>query len=138
MELKRVVVTGLGALTPIGNNVPDFWSALLSGVSGAGPITRFDTSKFKTQFACEVKGFDANQHFDRKELKKHDLYTQYAIVAARQAISDSNIDKEKEDLDRIGVIFGVGIGGLSTFEQEFCEFAKGDRTPRFSPFSFPK
>lgn len=138
MELKRVVVTGLGALTPIGNNVPDFWSALLSGVSGAGPITRFDTSKFKTQFACEVKGFDANQHFDRKELKKHDLYTQYAIVAARQAISDSNIDKEKEDLDRIGVIFGVGIGGLSTFEQEFCEFAKGDGTPRFSPFFIPK
>ncbi|HOH95805.1 MAG TPA: beta-ketoacyl-ACP synthase II [Candidatus Enterocola sp.] len=138
MELKRVVVTGLGALTPIGNNVPDFWSALLSGVSGAGPITRFDTSKFKTQFACEVKGFDANQHFDRKELKKHDLYTQYAIVAARQAILDSNIDKEKEDLDRIGVIFGVGIGGLSTFEQEFCEFAKGDGTPRFSPFFIPK
>ncbi|NCC98833.1 MAG: beta-ketoacyl-[acyl-carrier-protein] synthase II [Bacteroidia bacterium] len=138
MELKRVVVTGLGALTPIGNNVPDFWNALLIGVSGAGPITRFDTSKFKTQFACEVKGFDADQHFDRKELKKHDLYSQYAIVAARQAISDSNIDKEKEDLDRIGVIFGVGIGGLSTFEQEFCEFAKSDGTPRFSPFFIPK
>ena len=138
MELKRVVVTGLGALTPVGNNVQDFWNSLLSGVSGAAPITHFDPEKFKTKFACEVKGFDAMQHFDRKEVRKYDRYTQFAIVAARQAIADAAIDKEKENLDRIGVIFGVGIGGLGTFETEVTEFAQGDGTPRFNPFFIPK
>lgn len=138
MELKRVVVTGLGALTPVGNNVHDFWNSLLSGVSGAAPITHFDPEKFKTKFACEVKGFDALQHFDRKEVRKYDRYTQFAIVAARQAIADAAIDKEKENLDRIGVIFGVGIGGLGTFETEVTEFAQGDGTPRFNPFFIPK
>jgi len=138
MELKRVVVTGLGALTPVGNNVQDFWNSLLSGVSGAAPITHFDPEKFKTKFACEVKGFDALQHFDRKEVRKYDRYTQFAIVAARQAIADAAIDKEKENLDRIGVIFGVGIGGLGTFETEVTEFAQGDGTPRFNPFFIPK
>ena len=138
MELKRVVVTGLGALTPVGNNVQDFWNSLLSGVSGAAPITHFDPERFKTKFACEVKGFDALQHFDRKEVRKYDRYTQFAIVAARQAIADAAIDKEKENLDRIGVIFGVGIGGLGTFETEVTEFAQGDGTPRFNPFFIPK
>ena len=138
MELKRVVVTGLGVLTPVGNNVQDFWNSLLSGVSGAAPITHFDPEKFKTKFACEVKGFDAMQHFDRKEVRKYDRYTQFAIVAARQAIADAAIDKEKENLDRIGVIFGVGIGGLGTFETEVTEFAQGDGTPRFNPFFIPK
>lgn len=138
MELKRVVVTGLGAITPVGNNVQDFWNSLLSGVSGAAPITHFDPEKFKTKFACEVKGFDAMQHFDRKEVRKYDRYTQFAIVAARQAIADAAIDKEKENLDRIGVIFGVGIGGLGTFETEVTEFAQGDGTPRFNPFFIPK
>lgn len=138
MELKRVVVTGLGALTPVGNNVQDFWNSLLTGVSGAAPITHFDPEKFKTKFACEVKGFDALQHFDRKEVRKYDRYTQFAIVAARQAIADAAIDKEKENLDRIGVIFGVGIGGLGTFETEVTEFAQGDGTPRFNPFFIPK
>ena len=138
MELKRVVVTGLGALTPVGNNVHDFWNSLLSGVSGAAPITHFDPEKFKTKFACEVKGFDAMQHFDRKEVRKYDRYTQFAIVAARQAIADAAIDKEKENLDRIGVIFGVGIGGLGTFETEVTEFAQGDGTPRFNPLFIPK
>ena len=138
MELKRVVVTGLGALTPVGNNVQDFWNSLLLGVSGAAPITHFDPEKFKTKFACEVKGFDAMQHFDRKEVRKYDRYTQFAIVAARQAIADAAIDKEKENLDRIGVIFGVGIGGLGTFETEVTEFAQGDGTPRFNPFFIPK
>ncbi len=138
MELKRVVVTGLGALTPIGNSVPEFWNSLLNGVSGAGPITHFDTEKFKTKFACEVKGFDGLQHFDRKEVRKLDLYAQYAIVAARQAIADAAIDTEKENLDRIGVIYGVGIGGLGTFENEVTEYAKSDGTPRFNPFFIPK
>ena len=138
MELKRVVVTGLGAITPVGNNVQDFWNSLLSGVSGAAPITHFDPEKFKTKFACEVKGFDAMQHFDRKEVRKYDRYTQFAIVAARQAIADAAIDKEKENLDSIGVIFGVGIGGLGTFETEVTEFAQGDGTPRFNPFFIPK
>ena len=138
MELKRVVVTGLGAITPVGNNVQDFWNSLLSGVSGAAPIPHFDPEKFKTKFACEVKGFDALQHFDRKEVRKYDRYTQFAIVAARQAIADAAIDKEKENLDRIGVIFGVGIGGLGTFETEVTEFAQGDGTPRFNPFFIPK
>jgi 3-oxoacyl-[acyl-carrier-protein] synthase II len=138
MELKRVVVTGLGAITPVGNNVPDTWASLLKGVSGARPITRFDTSKFKTKFACEVKDFDQSAHFDRKEARKYDLFAQYAVVAAKEAVTDSGLDLEKENLDRIGVIWGAGIGGIDTFEQEVVEYAKGDGTPRFSPFFIPK
>ena len=110
MELKRVVVTGLGAITPIGNTAPETWAALLNGVSGAGPITQFDASKFKTQFACEVKGFDASKHFDRKEARKYDRYAQLALVSATEAIEDAALDLEKEDLNRIGVIFAAGIG----------------------------
>ena len=140
MELKRVVVTGLGALTPIGNTVPDFWNNLINGVSGAGPITHFDASKFKTQFACEVKNFNVNDFIDRKEARKMDLYTQYAITAAKEAVADSGIDVEKEDLNKIGVIFGVGIGGLHTFEEEVLNYAQTKDTigPRFSPFFIPK
>ena len=124
MELKRVVVTGLGALTPVGNTVPEFWNNLINGVSGAGPITHFDASKFKTQFACEVKNFNATDFIDRKEARKMDLYTQYAITAAKEAVADANIDVEKEDLNKIGVIFGVGIGGLHTFEEEVLNYAQ--------------
>jgi 3-oxoacyl-[acyl-carrier-protein] synthase II len=124
MELKRVVVTGLGALTPVGNTAPETWENLLNGVSGAGPITHFDASLFKTQFACEVKNFNVNEHLDRKEARKMDLYTQYALVAAMEAVKDSGLDVEKEDLNRIGVIFGVGIGGMHTFEEETGKRAK--------------
>lgn len=140
MDLKRVVVTGLGALTPVGNNVTDFWENLKKGVSGAGPITRFDVSNFKSHFACEVKGFNGADFIDRKELRKMDLYTQYAIVAAKEAIADSGMDLEKEDLNRIGVIYGVGIGGIQTFEDEIISYAKTRETigPRFSPFFIPK
>ena len=140
MELKRVVVTGLGALTPVGNNVTDFWENLKKGVSGAGPITRFDVSNFKSHFACEVKGFNGADFIDRKELRKMDLYTQYAIVAAKEAIADSGMDLEKEDLNRIGVIYGVGIGGIQTFEEEIISYGKTRETigPRFSPFFIPK
>ena len=140
MELKRVVVTGLGAITPIGNNVSDFWENLVNGVSGAGPITHFDASLFKTQFACEVKNFEATKYIDRKEARKMDLYTQYAITAAKEAVADSGIDVEKEDLNKIGVIFGVGIGGLHTFEEEVLNYAQNKDTigPRFSPFFIPK
>ena len=140
MELKRVVVTGLGALTPVGNTVPEFWNNLINGVSGAGPITHFDASKFKTQFACEVKNFNATDFIDRKEARKMDLYTQYAIAAAKEAVTDSGMDVEKEDLNRIGVIFGVGIGGLHTFEEEVLSYAQTKDTigPRFSPFFIPK
>ena len=140
MELKRVVVTGLGALTPIGNRVPEYWESLVNGKSGAGPITHFDVSKFKTQFACEVKNFDASAYIDRKEVRKMDLYTQYAIVAAIEAVTDAGMDLEKEDKDRIGVIYGVGIGGISTFENEVEDYAtiKDTIGPRFSPFFIPK
>ena len=140
MELKRVVVTGLGALTPVGNTVEETWNNLVNGVSGAGPITHFDASKFKTQFACEVKNFNATDFIDRKEARKMDLYTQYAIAAAKEAVTDSAIDVEKEDLNRIGVIFGVGIGGLHTFEEEVLSYAQTKDTigPRFSPFFIPK
>ena len=138
MRERRVVVTGLGALTPIGNDVPTFWESLVNGVSGAGPITHFDTSKHKTQFACEVKNFNPQDHFDRKEIRLHDIVSLYAMVAARQAVADANIDTEAEDLNKIGVIMGVGIGGLGTFEKELEEFDKGDGTPRFSPFLIPK
>nr|WP_319401373.1 beta-ketoacyl-ACP synthase II [uncultured Carboxylicivirga sp.] len=138
MELKRVVVTGLGAITPIGNTVEEYWNSLINGVSGCAPITHFDASKFKTQFACEVKGYNANDFFDRKEARKLDLYAQYAMVAASQAVTDSGVDPEKVDVDRVGVIWGAGIGGLLTFLQEVTGFAQGDGTPRFSPFFIPK
>ena len=140
MELKRVVVTGLGALTPVGNNVAETWENLVNGVSGAGPITHFDASNFKTQFACEVKGFKANEHLDRKEARKMDLYTQYAIVAAKEAIEDSAMDLEKVDKTRIGVIYGVGIGGLNTLEEELFNYAltKDKMGPKFNPFFIPK
>jgi len=138
MQLKRVVVTGMGALTPIGNNVSDFWDNLIKGVSGAAPITRFDASKFKTQFACEVKNFNPTDFINRKDARKQDPYTQYAMVASDQAIEDSNLDIEAIDLDRAGVIWGSGIGGIKTFYDEVSEFANGDGTPRFNPFFIPK
>lgn len=137
MELKRVVVTGLGAITPLGNTLPETWENLISGKSGAGPITRFDASKFKTQFACEVKGFDPLQHFDRKEARKFDLYSQFAMVAATEAVADSQLDMEKENKDRIGVIFAAGIGGIHSFEEEAMGYDP-ERGPRFSPFFITK
>lgn len=138
MELKRVVVTGLGALTPIGNNVSEYWKSLVNGVSGAAPITYFDTSKFKTRFACEVKNFNITDFIDRKEARRMDRFTQYAMVASDEAIIDSGLDIEKEDTNRIGVIWGAGIGGLETFQNEVINYAKGDGTPRFNPFFIPK
>lgn len=138
MKLKRVVVTGLGALTPIGNNVKDYWHGLVNGVSGAAPITKFDTSKFKTQFACEVKNFDPADFMDKKEARKMDLFTIYALVTAQEAFEDSKLDLEKVNGDRAGVIWGSGIGGITTFQNEVIDFAKGDGTPRFSPFFIPK
>jgi len=139
MELKRVVVTGLGAVTPLGNNVEETWNAMLNGLSGAGPITLFDASKFKTQFACEVKDFDPTQYFDRKEARKYDRYAQFAIVSAKEAVEDSGLDIEKENLDRIGVVFSSGIGGISTFEQEVISYCKNEELgPKFSPFFIPK
>ena len=139
MELKRVVVTGLGALTPIGNSVNETWENAIAGKSGAGPITMFDASLFKTQFACEVKNFDPLDHFDRKEARKHDRYSQLAITAAKEAIEDSGLDFEKENLDRIGVIFSAGIGGIKTFEEEVGNYAKNkEKGPRFNPFFIPK
>ncbi|HJN06805.1 MAG TPA: beta-ketoacyl-ACP synthase II [Bacteroidales bacterium] len=139
MELKRVVITGLGAITPIGKNVNDYWAALLAGVSGAAPITIFDTAKFKTKFACEVKDFDAREYFDRKEVRKHDRYAQFGLIAADQAIADAGIlDDASINRDRIGVIWASGIGGLGTFQETVTEFALGDGTPRFNPFFIPK
>ncbi|MDR0969763.1 MAG: beta-ketoacyl-ACP synthase II [Lentimicrobiaceae bacterium] len=138
MELKRVVVTGLGAITPIGNNVSDYWEALKAGVSGAAGITRFDPSKFKTQFACEVKGFDPLNFFDRKEVRKYDLFSQYGIVAADEAIADSGLNAENTDLDQVGVIWSSGIGGISTLFEELRGFVTGAETPRFNPFFIPK
>ncbi len=138
MELKRVVVTGLGALTPIGNNVNEYWDNLVSGKSGAAPITYFDTEKFKTKFACELKGFNALDFLDRKEARKMDRFTQYAMVASEEAISDSKIDIESIDNYRAGVIWGSGIGGIETFQNEVINFASGDGTPRFNPFFIPK
>lgn len=138
MQLKRVVVTGLGALTPIGNNIQEYWNGLVNGVSGAAPITYFDVSKFKTQFACELKNFNIENFLDRKEARKMDRYTQYAMVATDEAVLDANFDLEKIDKDRIGVIWGSGIGGLETFQVEMLEFGRGDGTPRFNPFFIPK
>ena len=138
MELKRVVVTGIGAITPIGNTAPDYWSGLLNGVSGADVITLFDASKFKTRFACEVKGFDPVAYLDRKEARKIDRFAQLAIVASDEAIKQAGISKETVNPDRTGVIFSSGIGGLLTFQEEVMAYAKGDGTPRFNPFFIPK
>ena len=138
MELKRVVVTGLGALTPIGNTKDEYWDALISGKSGAGPITYFDTEKFKTKFACELKNFNATDFLDRKEARKMDRFTQYAMVASDEAIADAKLDLDKVNKLRVGVIWGAGIGGLETFQDEVLNFAQGDGTPRFNPFFIPK
>ncbi len=138
MQLKRVVVTGLGAITPLGNNVQDFWNNLVSGKSGAATITRFDASKFKTQFACEVKGFNPEDYFDKKEARKLDPFSQYGVAAADQAVRNSGLDSDSIDKTRIGVIWGSGIGGLQTFQDECIGFANGDGTPRFNPFFIPK
>ncbi len=138
MDLKRVVITGIGALTPIGNTLDEYWNNLVNGVSGAAPITRFDASKFKTQFACEVKNFDPLNFIDRKEARKLDLYSQFAMVAADEAVKHSGLDLEKINPDRIGVILGVGIGGILTFQEEVANFTNGDGTPRFNPFFIPK
>lgn len=139
MTLKRVVITGLGAITPLGNNLSSYWEGLINGRSGAGPITKFDASKFKTRFACEVKGFDVEQYMDRKEARKMDLFSQYIVAAAEEAILDSGFKlKDNLNSNRVGVILGGGIGGLQTFHEEVMGFASGDGTPRFSPFFIPK
>lgn len=138
MNKRRVVVTGLGAITPIGNTVPEFWDSLRNGVSGCGMITRFDASKFKTQIACEVKNYDSSLFFDRKEVRKYDLVSQFGIISANEAIKDSGLNLEQEDCKRIGVVWASGIGGLITFYEEISEFTKGDGTPRFNPFFIPK
>ncbi len=138
MELKRVVITGMGALTPIGNNLKEYAENLKKGVSGADKITHFDASKFKTQFACEVKNFNPEDFFDKKEVRKYDTYTQYAIVAADEAITDSQLDLEKINLKRVGVILGVGMGGIETFADGVTNYANGDGTPKFNPFFIPK
>ncbi|CAN5911008.1 beta-ketoacyl-ACP synthase II [soil metagenome] len=138
MQLKRVVVTGLGAITPLGNTVQDYWNNLVAGKSGAARITRFDPSKFKTQFACEVKGFNPEDYFDKKEARKLDPYSQYGIAAADQAVRDAGLDGDTIDKTRVGVIWGSGIGGLQTFQDECFAFAKGEGTPRFNPFFIPK
>lgn len=138
MQLKRVVITGMGALTPLGNNVADYWQGLVNGVSGAGPITLFDAEKFKTRFACEVKGFDPGIYLDRKEARKLDRFSQFAIASSEEAVKDSGLLTSGFNPDRIGVIWGSGIGGIKTFLDEVTGFAKGDGTPRFNPFFIPK
>ena len=138
MQLKRVVVTGIGTLTPLGNNLDDYWTGLLNGVSGADMISLFDATKFKTRFACEVKGFDPTQFMERKEARKLDRFAQLAVVASDMAVKDAGISKENVDVDRVGVIFASGIGGLTTFQEEVMNFAHGDGTPRFNPFFIPK
>ncbi|TXI14571.1 MAG: beta-ketoacyl-[acyl-carrier-protein] synthase II [Pedobacter sp.] len=138
MELKRVVVTGLGALTPIGNTVPHYWNNLINGVSGAAPITKFDTTHFKTKFACEVKGFNPEDFMDKKEVRKLDPFVHYALASTDEAVKDSGLDFTKFDTNRIGVIWGAGIGGLKTFLDEIGNFAGGDGSPRFNPFFIPK
>ncbi|TRZ77810.1 MAG: beta-ketoacyl-[acyl-carrier-protein] synthase II [Chitinophagaceae bacterium] len=138
MQSKRIVVTGIGALTPIGNTLDAYWESLLNGVSGADMITQFDASKFKTRFACEIKGFDATEHMDRKEARKLDRFSQIALVASDQAVADAGITPENVDHDRVGVIFASGIGGLNTFTDEVTNFVHGDGTPRFNPFFIPK
>jgi 3-oxoacyl-[acyl-carrier-protein] synthase II len=138
MKLKRVVITGLGALTPIGNNIQEYWDALLHGKSGAAPITYYDTEKHKTKFACEIKNFNIEDYMDRKESRRLDKFAQYAIAASDEAIKDSGVTLENSDRTRIGVIWGAGIGGLETFQEEVMYYAKGDGTPRFNPFFIPK
>mgnify|MGYP002634431527 FL=1 len=138
MELKRVVVTGLGALTPIGNNIEEYWEGLLNGKSGAAPITHFDASLFKTKFACEIKNLNVQDHIDRKEARKMDQFSQYAMVSSKEAVADSRILDSDPNLDRIGVIWGSGIGGIQTFQEEVTNFVSGDGTPRFNPFFIPK
>jgi len=138
MELKRVVITGMGALTPLGNTVSEYWTGLVNGVSGAAPITLFDASKFRTRFACEVKGFDPVAFLDRKDARKIDRFTQFALVVSDQAMQDAGLNRENVDSDRTGVVLGSGIGGLITFQHEVMDFAKGDGTPRFNPFFIPK
>jgi 3-oxoacyl-[acyl-carrier-protein] synthase II len=138
MELKRVVVTGMGAITPLGNTVSEYWNGLVNGVSGADLITQFDASKFRTRFACEVKGFEPTQFLDRKEARKVDRFTQFALVVSDQAMADAGLNKDNINSDRVGVIFASGIGGLITFQNEVTDFAKGDGTPRFNPFFIPK
>ena len=137
MTERRVVVTGIGTINPIGNNVEEFFTNLEKGVSGAAPITHFDAAKFKTRFACEVKNYDWTQHFDRKEVRKYDLFAQYALIAATQAVEDSGLDLEKTDLEQVGVIWSSGIGGLKSFFDECLGYAEGGNTPRFSPFFIP-
>ena len=138
MEKKRVVITGLGALTPIGNSVDEYWNNLIAGKSGADFITKFDASLFKTQFACEVKDFDPLSIMDRKEVRKLDPFSVYAMATAQEALKDSNIDLEKVDLYRAGVVWGSGIGGMKTFQEECFNYKEGDGTPRFNPFFVPK
>lgn len=138
MELKRVVVTGLGAVTPLGNNVKDYWDSLVQGISGANLITRFNTENFKTKFACEVKNFNPEDYFDRKEVRKLDLFTIYALVASEEAVKDSGLNLETVNKDRVGVIFGSGIGGFNTFLNEVGEYFRGNSIPRFNPFFIPK
>ncbi|WP_299533332.1 beta-ketoacyl-ACP synthase II [Ulvibacterium sp.] len=138
MQLKRVVVTGLGALTPIGNNIEEYWDGLVNGKSGSAPITYYDTEKFKTKFACELKGYKPEDFFDRKEARKLDRFSQYAMVSSDEAINDSKLDLEVVDKFRVGVVWGAGIGGLETFQNEVMNFAAGDGTPRFNPFFIPK
>ena len=139
MELKRIVVTGLGAVTPLGNDVETTWNALINGVSGAGPITLFDASLFKTQFACEVKNFDPTQYIERRDARRLDRYTHLAIASAVQAVEDANLDMEKVNKDRVGVVYSAGIGGLKSFEDEVGEyFLHPEKGPRFSPFFIPK
>jgi 3-oxoacyl-[acyl-carrier-protein] synthase II len=138
MKLRRVVVTGLGALTPIGNNVQEYWNGLINGVSGAAPITYFDTTHFKTKFACELKNFNVTDFIDRKEARKMDRYAQYAVVSSDEAVKDANFNLDKLDKDRVGVIWGSGIGGLETFQQEVMDFTNGNGVPKFNPFFIPK
>jgi 3-oxoacyl-[acyl-carrier-protein] synthase II len=138
MQQRRVVVTGLGAVAPLGNSVPEFWSNLISGKSGAAPITKFDTTKFKTKFACEVKNFNPLNYFEKQDVRKIDPFTQYALVSSDEALKDSKLDLDKIDKTRVGVIWGSGNGGFYTFQQEVMEYAKGDGTPRFNPYFIPK
>ena len=138
MELNRVVVTGIGAITPTGNSTSQFWNALLEGKSGAAPITRFDTTHFKTKFACEVKGFDPLQYLEKKDVRRYDLYSQFAIAAADEAIADAHLISDTLNRDKVGVIWCSGIGGITSLQDELIQYAQNDRIPRFSPFLVPK